>query len=96
MNICQPPNDLNTILTRLDCVEELLYFDTNYFALSAALIGFCNLDPVISHLVKLEKRSDAIVSYQRDLNAIFNIKKTLQCVPKISLVYFYFNLIYSL
>ena len=86
INLCQPPTDKNTIETRLDCLEELLINQENFHALNASLKALPDMDPIVSHLIKIPKRSDTIMAFQQDLSTVLKMNQVLDYAPQIAAV----------
>lgn len=52
-NLIQAPSDLSTIRFRQSCVTELLSNEELYFGVSKALLAFGDLDPILSHFIRI-------------------------------------------
>lgn len=52
-NLIQAPSDLATIQFRQSCVKEILSDEKLYFGLSTTLQAFNDIDPVLSHFIRL-------------------------------------------
>jgi DNA mismatch repair protein MSH4 len=78
VNLCRPPNEENTINTRLDCVDEILNSETIYFSIISALKDIPNLDRVVSHLVTIDKQPLTEARFERELSIILYLKQALE------------------
>jgi DNA mismatch repair protein MSH4 len=76
--MCQPPNEENTINTRLDCVEELLNSEAMYFSIVSALKDVPNLDRVVAHLVTIDKQPLSEARFEKDLSIVLHLKQSLE------------------
>lgn len=55
-NLIQAPSDLNTIRFRQSCVTEILNDEKLYFGLSKALLAFNDMDPILSHFIRIQRQ----------------------------------------
>ncbi|XP_053326326.1 mutS protein homolog 4 [Spea bombifrons] len=78
-NILEPLTDLETLSTRLDCVQELLEDEEMYFGLQSVLSRFLDTEHLLSNIVQIpkqdtDKAADAKISY------LISLKHTLELI----------------
>nr|XP_039269249.1 mutS protein homolog 4-like [Styela clava] len=80
-NILQPPNDLETITSRHDCVQELTDEKDLFYGLKACLDRFdVDLDHLLSSLVQIPKQETERTAENKITSCIL-LKHILQLVP---------------
>ena len=79
ISLCQPPNDVATISTRLDCVDELLENENMYHSIRACLPAFGALDKLIANLVKLPRFAENSRNMSQEINSIVRTNKHTSC-----------------
>ncbi|KAL6046684.1 MutS protein msh4 [Balamuthia mandrillaris] len=82
INLLQPPSNIPTINTRLDCVEELIDNEKMFFKVLEALAQFLDLDSLLLQLVKIPK-NPTLQTSRAALNGIIYLKHTLSALPKV-------------
>lgn len=83
INLLQPPSDMSTTTTRLECIEEFLGDERMFFDVSAVLGRFLDLDSLLLQLVRIPKKS-SIQSTRANLVHILELKHTLETVPPLA------------
>ncbi|XP_075688972.1 mutS protein homolog 4 isoform X2 [Rhinoderma darwinii] len=84
-NILEPLIDLETINTRLDCVQEFLEDEELFFSLQSVLSRFLDTEQLLSNLIQIpkqdtEKAADTKITY------IISLKHTLELVEPLKAV----------
>ncbi|KAM3914999.1 mutS protein homolog 4 [Leptodactylus fuscus] len=84
-NILEPLIDLDTINTRLDCVQEFLADEELFFSLQSVLSRFLDTEQLLSNLIQIpkqdtEKAADTKISY------LISLKHTLELVEPLKTV----------
>jgi len=82
INLLQPPSDILTTTTRLECIEEFLGNERMFFDVAEALGRFLDLDSLLLQLIKIQKRK-SIHSTHAHLLYILELKHTLGNVPSL-------------
>ncbi|XP_040264757.1 mutS protein homolog 4 [Bufo bufo] len=84
-NILEPLIDLETINTRLDCVQEFLEDEELFFSLQSVLSRFLDTEQLLSNLIQIpkqetEKAADTKITY------LISLKHTLELVEPLKAV----------
>ncbi|XP_075038033.1 mutS protein homolog 4 isoform X2 [Mixophyes fleayi] len=84
-NILEPLIDLETINTRLDCVQEMLEDEELFFSLRSVLSKFLDTEQLLSNLIQIpkqdtEKAADTKIMY------LISLKHTLELVEPLKAV----------
>ncbi|KAG9467940.1 hypothetical protein GDO78_014030 [Eleutherodactylus coqui] len=84
-NILEPLIDLDTISTRLDCIQELLEDEELFFSLQSVLPKFLDTEQLLSNLIQIpkqdtEKAADTKITY------LISLKHTLELVEPLKAV----------
>ena len=59
----------------------------NFHALTASLKALPDMDQIVSHLIKIPKRSDTIAAFQQDLSTVLKMSQVLDYAPQIAAVW---------
>ncbi|XP_032883746.1 mutS protein homolog 4 [Amblyraja radiata] len=78
-NILEPLVDVETITTRLDCVQELLEDEDLFFSLQSVISRFLDTDHLLSVLVQIPKQ-DTIQAAESKITNLIYLKHTLELV----------------
>ncbi|GBM16038.1 MutS 4 [Araneus ventricosus] len=78
-NILQPPCDLNTINTRLDCISELIEKEELFYDLKSVIGKFVDTENLLSLCVQIPKEENVRSCEQKIANVIC-MKHTLELV----------------
>ncbi|KAF8773833.1 MutS protein like protein [Argiope bruennichi] len=78
-NILQPPCDLNTINTRLDCISELIEKEELFYNLKSVIGKFVDTENLLSLCVQIPKEENVRSCEQKIANVIC-MKHTLELV----------------
>ncbi|GIX70034.1 mutS protein homolog 4 [Caerostris darwini] len=78
-NILQPPCDLNTINTRLDCISELIEKEELFYDLKSVIGKFVDTEHLLSLCVQIPKEENVRSCEQKIANVIC-MKHTLELV----------------
>ncbi|XP_077134925.1 mutS protein homolog 4 isoform X1 [Ranitomeya variabilis] len=84
-NILEPLIDLETINTRLDCIQEFLEDEELFFSLQSVLSRFLDTEQLLSNLIQIpkqdtEKAADTKITY------LISLKHTLELVEPLKAV----------
>ncbi|GFY01527.1 mutS protein homolog 4 [Trichonephila clavipes] len=78
-NILQPPCDLNTINTRLDCISELIDKEELFYDLKSVIGKFVDTEHLLSLCIQIQKEENVRSCEQKIANVIC-MKHTLELV----------------
>ncbi|XP_069798495.1 mutS protein homolog 4 [Narcine bancroftii] len=78
-NILEPLVDVETINTRLDCVQELLENEDLFFSLQSVISRFLDTDQLLSVLIQIPKQ-DTIQAAESKITNLIYLKHTLELV----------------
>ncbi|XP_068546988.1 mutS protein homolog 4 isoform X2 [Anas acuta] len=78
-NILEPLVDVETINTRLDCVQELLQDEELFFGLQAVISKFLDTEQLLSALVQIPKQ-DTVKTAESKITNLIYLKHTLELV----------------
>ncbi|XP_043556003.1 mutS protein homolog 4 [Chiloscyllium plagiosum] len=78
-NILEPLVDVETINTRLDCVQELLEDEDLFFSLQSVISRFLDTDQLLSVLVQIPKQ-DTVQAAESKITNLIYLKHTLELV----------------
>ncbi|XP_064310871.1 mutS protein homolog 4 isoform X7 [Phalacrocorax carbo] len=78
-NILEPLVDVETINTRLDCVQELLQAEELFFGLQAVISKFLDTEQLLSVLVQIPKQ-DTVKTAESKITNLIYLKHTLELV----------------
>uniref|UniRef100_UPI00398F1709 mutS protein homolog 4 isoform X1 n=1 Tax=Pristiophorus japonicus TaxID=55135 RepID=UPI00398F1709 len=78
-NILEPLVDVETITTRLDCVQELLEDEDLFFSLQSVISRFLDTDQLLSVLVQIPKQ-DTVQAAESKITNLIYLKHTLELV----------------
>ncbi|XP_028395701.1 mutS protein homolog 4-like [Dendronephthya gigantea] len=78
-NILQPPSDVGTINTRLDCVTELLEKEEEFYTLQSVLARFLDVDHITTMCIQVPKTETVKTAESKITNVIY-LKHTLELV----------------
>ncbi|XP_056388656.1 mutS protein homolog 4 isoform X2 [Hyla sarda] len=84
-NILEPLIDLETINTRLDCVQEFLDDEELFFSLQSVLSRFLDTEQLLSNLIQIPKQ-DTERAADTKINYIISLKHTLELVEPLKAV----------
>ncbi|XP_072275595.1 mutS protein homolog 4 [Pyxicephalus adspersus] len=84
-NILEPLTDIQTINTRLDCIQEFLENEELFFSLQSVLSRFLDTEQLLSNLIQIpkqetEKAADTKITY------LISLKHTLELVEPLKAV----------
>ncbi|XP_071983700.1 mutS protein homolog 4 isoform X2 [Engystomops pustulosus] len=78
-NILEPLIDLETINTRLDCVQEFLQDEELFFSLQSVISRFLDTEQLLSNLIQIPKQ-DAEKAADTKITYLISLKHTLELV----------------
>ncbi|XP_029474559.1 mutS protein homolog 4 [Rhinatrema bivittatum] len=78
-NILEPLVDMETINTRLDCVQELLQDEELFFSLQSVISRFLDTEHLLSNLVQIPKQ-DTDKAADSKITNLISLKHTLELV----------------
>eukprot|EP00062_Callorhinchus_milii_P003433 gi/632940700/ref/XP_007885459.1/ PREDICTED: mutS protein homolog 4 [Callorhinchus milii] len=78
-NILEPLVDVETINTRLDCVQELLQDEELFFSLQSVISRFLDTEQLLSVLVQIPKQ-DTVQGAESKITNLIYLKHTLELV----------------
>ncbi|KAG8437188.1 hypothetical protein GDO86_008035, partial [Hymenochirus boettgeri] len=84
-NILEPLTDIETINTRLDCVQEFLHNEELFFSLQSALSRFLDTEHLLSNLIQIPKQ-DTDKATEAKISYIISLKHTLELVDPLKTV----------
>ncbi|KAM9324666.1 mutS protein homolog 4 [Gastrophryne carolinensis] len=84
-NILEPLTDLNTINTRLDCIQELLEDEDLFFSLQSVLSRFLDTEQLLSNLIQIPKQDTEKVADTK-ITYLITLKHTLELVEPLKAV----------
>ncbi|KAF9910598.1 MutS protein msh4 [Linnemannia zychae] len=82
-NILQPLTDERTILTRLDCVQELSQVEDRFYALKASLKALGDIDHLITSFIQVPTKQ-SVKHSEQCINHIISLKHTLHTISGIA------------
>ncbi|KAM4642188.1 mutS protein homolog 4 [Discoglossus pictus] len=78
-NILEPLIDLETINTRLDCVQEFLQDEELFFSLQSVLSRFLDTEHLLSNIIQIPKQ-DTDKAAETKITYLISLKHTLEMV----------------
>ncbi|CAI9613738.1 unnamed protein product, partial [Staurois parvus] len=78
-NILEPLTDLESINTRLDCVQEFLENEELFFSLQSVLSKFLDTEQLLSNLIQIPKQ-DTEKAAETKISFLISLKHTLELV----------------
>ncbi|XP_067119866.1 mutS protein homolog 4-like [Centruroides vittatus] len=78
-NILQPLSDLDTIVTRLNCLNELIKNDELFLSLQSILGHFLDVEYILSLIIQIPKQENIQAAEQR-LTTVIYLKHVLELV----------------
>ncbi|KAI1315559.1 MutS protein msh4 [Mortierella claussenii] len=78
-NILQPLNDLKTINTRFDCVQELSQVEETFYAIKSALKAFQDMDHLITSFIQVPAKP-SVKHSEQSINYIIHLKHALRSI----------------
>ncbi|XP_063795122.1 mutS protein homolog 4 isoform X3 [Pseudophryne corroboree] len=84
-NILEPLIDLETINTRLDCVQEILEDEELFFSLRSVLSKFLDTEQLLSNLIQIPKQ-DTVKAADTKIMYLISLKHTLELVEPLKAV----------
>ncbi|KAM5147945.1 mutS protein homolog 4 isoform 3-T3 [Mantella aurantiaca] len=84
-NILEPLTDLQTINTRLDCVQEFLENEELFFSLQSVLSRFLDTEQLLSNLIQIPKQ-DTEKAADTKITLLISLKHTLELVEPLKAI----------
>eukprot|EP01137_Pigoraptor_chileana_P020558 Opistho-2@83068 len=81
-NILQPPNDIGTISTRLDSVEELMAREDDFFGLRELIGKFIDIDHLITMMIVMPKQ-ETVKTAESAITNLIMLKHLVELVPQL-------------